>query len=233
MIPAARSTPAPFNKAPRGHRLGGLSRFNTLSERLGCAAATRRVVASAGSGSNRIACRGRSFWSIRSAAPILCSLPRGLDDRSVLATDQAARHQLPDRRLRCLRLPPRTRTQRSRAISSEKLDGRPGPSESRLCPDRYWLHDEAPTGRAHDRARCRHRSILPLGCGRHRLQAIQLKQWRRGKTIFRELTALGARPDVAVRVAGNARSWRRNSGMLLNSVLTIRWADQLGLPRLA
>jgi len=68
---------------------------------------------------------------------------------------------------------------------------------------------------------------------RHRLRAIQLKQWRRGKTIFRELTALGARPNVAAQVAGNARRWWRNSGMLLNSVLTIRWADQLGVPRFA
>ena len=68
---------------------------------------------------------------------------------------------------------------------------------------------------------------------RHRLRAIRLKQWRRGKTIFRELTALGAKPTVAARVAGNARRWWRNSGMLLNSVLTIRWADQMGLPRLA
>jgi RNA-directed DNA polymerase len=68
---------------------------------------------------------------------------------------------------------------------------------------------------------------------RHRLRAIQLKQWRRGGTILRELTALGAKPAVANRVAGNARCWWRNSGMLLNSVLTIRWADQLGVPRLA
>jgi RNA-directed DNA polymerase len=68
---------------------------------------------------------------------------------------------------------------------------------------------------------------------RHRLRAIQLKQWRRGVTIFRELMALGAKTNVAAQVAGNARRWWRNSGMLLNSVLTIRWADQLGVPRLA
>lgn len=68
---------------------------------------------------------------------------------------------------------------------------------------------------------------------RHRLRAIQLKQWKRGKTIFRELTARGAKPDVAQQVAANSRRWWRNSGMLLNSVLTIKWADQLGLPRLA
>lgn len=68
---------------------------------------------------------------------------------------------------------------------------------------------------------------------RHRLRAIQLKQWRRGRTIFRELTAMGAGPDVAQQVAGNSRRWWRNSGMLLNAVLTIKWADQMGMPRLA
>ena len=68
---------------------------------------------------------------------------------------------------------------------------------------------------------------------RHRLRAIQLKQWKRGRTIFRELTGLGAKSDVAHRVAANAGRWWRNSGMLLNSVLTIKWADQIGMPRLA
>ena len=68
---------------------------------------------------------------------------------------------------------------------------------------------------------------------RHRLRAIQLKQWRRGRTIFRELTALGAKPEVAQRVAGNSRRWWRNSGMLLNKILTIKWADHIGMPRLA
>ena len=56
---------------------------------------------------------------------------------------------------------------------------------------------------------------------RHRLRAIQLKQWRRGTTMYRELRALGAKPDVARRVAANSRRWWRNSGMLLNAVLTI------------
>ena len=37
---------------------------------------------------------------------------------------------------------------------------------------------------------------------RHRLRAIQLKHWKRGKTIFRELRALGASVDVAAQVAG-------------------------------
>jgi RNA-directed DNA polymerase len=32
---------------------------------------------------------------------------------------------------------------------------------------------------------------------RDRLRAIQLKQWKRGTTMYRELLALGARRDVA------------------------------------
>ena len=67
---------------------------------------------------------------------------------------------------------------------------------------------------------------------RHRLRAIQLKQWSRPKTILRELKALGASDSVAIRVAGNCRSWWRNSAMLLNSVLTLAYYDGLGVPRL-
>ena len=68
---------------------------------------------------------------------------------------------------------------------------------------------------------------------RHRLRAIQLKQWGRSRTIFRELTALGARPELAIQVAASGRRWWHSSGKLLNSVLTIDWADRLGAPRLA
>ena len=68
---------------------------------------------------------------------------------------------------------------------------------------------------------------------RHRLRAIQLKQWKRGRTIYRELTARGAPPSIAQTVAVNNRRWWRNSGMLLNAVLTLEWADKLGVPRLS
>ena len=68
---------------------------------------------------------------------------------------------------------------------------------------------------------------------RHRLRAIQLKQWKRGKTMFRELRALGASHEVAHRIAANSRRWWRNSGKLLNRVLNLAWFDRLGLPRLA
>lgn len=68
---------------------------------------------------------------------------------------------------------------------------------------------------------------------RHRVRAVQLKHWKRGKTIYKALSAMGANPDVARRVAANSRRWWRNSGMLLNSVLTLNWMDALGVPRLA
>jgi len=68
---------------------------------------------------------------------------------------------------------------------------------------------------------------------RHRLRAIQLKQWKRGKTMHRELRAMGAPAETARQVAANSRRWWRNSAMLLNSVLNIAWFDRLGLPRLS
>jgi group II intron reverse transcriptase/maturase len=68
---------------------------------------------------------------------------------------------------------------------------------------------------------------------RHRLRALQLKQWKRGTTIFRELRARGMSPRDARRVAGNASRWWHNSKMLINIALPNKLFDGLGLPRLA
>ena len=68
---------------------------------------------------------------------------------------------------------------------------------------------------------------------RHRLRAIQLKHWKRGKTMYQELLKLGAPASVARLVAANSRCWWRNSAKLLNSVLTIAYFDRLGVPRLS
>ena len=69
---------------------------------------------------------------------------------------------------------------------------------------------------------------------RHRLRAIQLKHWKRGTTMYRELRALGAAHAVARQVAANSCCWWRNSGSKpLNGVLSIAWFDRLGLPRLS
>jgi RNA-directed DNA polymerase len=68
---------------------------------------------------------------------------------------------------------------------------------------------------------------------RHRLRALHLKQWKRGQKAFRELRALGASVDVAAQVAGNMRRWWRTARLHLHGVLTIRYFDALGLPRLS
>lgn len=68
---------------------------------------------------------------------------------------------------------------------------------------------------------------------RHRLRALQLKQWKRGTTVFRKLRALGVQPDVARLAARRTRSWWRTSREMLNTALPTRYFDRLGLPRLA
>ena len=68
---------------------------------------------------------------------------------------------------------------------------------------------------------------------RHRLRAIQLRHWKRGSTMYRELKALGASEDDACRIAANSRRWWRNSAGRLNRVLPIAHFDRLGIPRLS
>jgi group II intron reverse transcriptase/maturase len=68
---------------------------------------------------------------------------------------------------------------------------------------------------------------------RHRLRALQLKQWRRGTTIYRELTARGLSRDGAARVARNGRRWWKNSAKAIHIALPNKLFDQLGVPKLA
>lgn len=68
---------------------------------------------------------------------------------------------------------------------------------------------------------------------RHRLRALQLKHWRRGTTMYRELLALGASEQDAQRIAANSRRWWRNSRFALNRVMPIAYFDRLGVPRLS
>jgi hypothetical protein len=46
------------------------------------------------------------------------------------------------------------------------------------------------------------------------------------------LMGLGACTEVAAEIAANTRRWWRNSGMLLNSILDLKWDDRLKIPRL-
>ena len=68
---------------------------------------------------------------------------------------------------------------------------------------------------------------------RHRLRAIHLKHWKRGRTIYRELRRRGLSIVAAARVATNGRRWWRNSAMVINIAFPVRYFDELGLPRLA
>lgn len=68
---------------------------------------------------------------------------------------------------------------------------------------------------------------------RHRLRALQLKHWRRGRTIYRELVARGMPVNAAARVAANGRRWWHNSAMAIHMALPNALFDKLGVPRLA
>jgi len=67
---------------------------------------------------------------------------------------------------------------------------------------------------------------------RHRLRAIHLKQWRVGTTVYSRLRALGATHELAAQIAGGAGHWWRHSEAGLNRVLTVKYFDDLGIPRL-
>ncbi|MDN7895290.1 group II intron reverse transcriptase/maturase, partial [Burkholderia cepacia] len=64
-------------------------------------------------------------------------------------------------------------------------------------------------------------------------RAMQLKHWRRGTTMYRELRALGASEEDARRVAASSRRWWHNSSLLLNRAMPIAYFDRLGVPRLS
>jgi group II intron reverse transcriptase/maturase len=68
---------------------------------------------------------------------------------------------------------------------------------------------------------------------RHRLRAVQLKQWKRGRTIYREMRKRGLSSYAAAQVATNARRWWHNSAMKLNIALPNTYFEALGVPRLA
>lgn len=69
---------------------------------------------------------------------------------------------------------------------------------------------------------------------RRRLRMVHLKQWKRGRTVFRELRARGVPALVAAQAASHARRWWRvATHTALHIALPTRHFDQLGVPRLA
>ena len=69
---------------------------------------------------------------------------------------------------------------------------------------------------------------------RHRLRCLQLKQWKRGTTTFRELRARGVGRDAAAAAAARTRRWWSGSAsQALHLALPTRYFATLGLPQLA
>jgi RNA-directed DNA polymerase len=66
---------------------------------------------------------------------------------------------------------------------------------------------------------------------RRRLRVLQLKQWKRGPTMFREARKLGASTQLARRIASHAGSWWHGSAMGINIVMTLAYFDRLRVPR--
>lgn len=62
---------------------------------------------------------------------------------------------------------------------------------------------------------------------RYQLRMIQLKQWKRGTTIYREMKRLGANEDAARQVAVHSRRWWKNSAKLLNTALPTSTYDRM------
>jgi group II intron reverse transcriptase/maturase len=68
---------------------------------------------------------------------------------------------------------------------------------------------------------------------RHRLRALHLKQWKRGRRVYAELRKLGVPQAAAAQAAANVRRWWHNAARFVHFGLTTRYFDQLGVPRLA
>jgi hypothetical protein len=67
-----------------------------------------------------------------------------------------------------------------------------------------------------------------------RLRALQLKQWKRGRTTFRELQARGVPAWLTQKGANHGRRWWWAAGLgALHMALPGAYFDRLGVPRLA
>jgi group II intron reverse transcriptase/maturase len=67
-----------------------------------------------------------------------------------------------------------------------------------------------------------------------RLRAVQLKQWKRGATVYRELRRRGVPDWLAPRAARFARNWWKVAGHgAMHTALPGSYYERLGVPRLA
>jgi hypothetical protein len=69
---------------------------------------------------------------------------------------------------------------------------------------------------------------------RRRLRAVQLKQWKRSTTVYRELRVRQVSDVVARPAAAHARRWWAMAAhATLQTALPTSYFDRLGVPRLA
>lgn len=69
---------------------------------------------------------------------------------------------------------------------------------------------------------------------RHRVRAVQLKQWKNGTTVYQKLRARGVCVRSACAAASHThRWWKTAAHAALNEAMPIRYFDALGMPRLA
>ncbi len=69
---------------------------------------------------------------------------------------------------------------------------------------------------------------------RHRLRAVQLKQWKQGPTVYRELRARGVPERITCAAAAHtSRWWAMAAHGALQTALPTSYFDRLGVPRLA
>jgi group II intron reverse transcriptase/maturase len=66
---------------------------------------------------------------------------------------------------------------------------------------------------------------------RTRLRVLQLRHWRHGRTIYREMRKLGASESLASQVASRKCGWWRTGTTGLKRILTVNHFDRLGVPK--
>lgn len=69
---------------------------------------------------------------------------------------------------------------------------------------------------------------------RHRLRTLQLKQWRRGRTVYQKLCALGVPEYIAKSAVPHVkRWWKTATHTAIHTALPSSHFDRMGVPRLA
>jgi RNA-directed DNA polymerase len=68
---------------------------------------------------------------------------------------------------------------------------------------------------------------------RHRLRALQLKQWKRGSKIYAEMRRLGLSDSTAAQAAAVNKRWWSRAAKMVHAGLSARYYDRIGVPRLA